>query len=219
VIVVEGARAALAAKRATGTIPIVMALVGDPVGSGLVASLARPGGNVTGLTNQTVDLEQKRLELLKEAIPSATRVAVPFNPDTPYTGQAVALLQAAAPRLGVELRFMSVRRAEETSTALAGLSRAQVDALMPIGDAFMTSQIDTILQIASHAGVPVAYGDKPLARKGVLLSYAVRHSDLFRRAASYVDKILKGRPPQVCRSSNRRASSASSISRQPRRSA
>jgi putative ABC transport system substrate-binding protein len=196
-----------------------MALTGDPVGAGLVASLARPGGNITGLTAQAVDLVQKRLQLLKEALPRATRVAVPFNPHTPYSGHAVALLQAAAPRLGVELRFMSVRRAEETSTALAGLSRAQVDAVMPLGDAFMTAQIDTILQVASHAGVPVAYGDKPLARKGVLLSYAVRHSDLFQRAASYVDKILKGRPPQVCRSSNRRDSSSSSISRRPRRSA
>jgi putative ABC transport system substrate-binding protein len=195
VIVVEGTMAALAAKRATGTIPIVMALVGDPVGSGLVASLAWPGGNVTGLTNQTVDLVQRRLQLLKEAIPSATRVAVLFNPDTPYTGQAVARLQSAAPRLGVELRVMSVRRAEETRTALSGLSRSQVDALMPLDDAFMTSQIDTILQIASRAGVPVVYADKPLARKGVLLSYAVRHSDLFRRAASYVDKVLKGTPP------------------------
>lgn len=195
VIVVEGTPAALAAKRATGTIPIVMALVGDPVGSGLVESLARPGGNVTGLTNQTVDLMQKRLQLLKEAIPKATRVAVIFNPDTPYTGKAVALLKSAAPAIGVKLRFMSVRRAEEIRTALSGLNRSQVDALMPLDDAFMTSQIDTILQMASKAGLPVIYADKPAARKGVLLSYSVRHSELFRRAAGYINKVLKGAPP------------------------
>jgi ABC-type uncharacterized transport system substrate-binding protein len=195
VMVVEGTPAALAAKRATGTTPIVMALVGDPVGSGLVESLARPGGNVTGLTNQTVDLMQKRLQLLKEAIPKATRVAVIFNPDTPYAGKAVALLNSAAPGIGLTLRFIRVRQAEETTRALSGLRASHVHALMPLDDAFMSSQVDTILQIASNAAVPVVYADKSLARKGALLSYAARHSDLFRRAADYVDKILRSAKP------------------------
>ena len=194
-IVVEGTLAALAAKRATNTIPIVMALVGDPVGSGLVASLARPGGNVTGLTNQTVDLAAKRLQLLKEAIPRATRVAVVFNPDTPYTSKAVSLLKAAAPEIGVKLTFLGVRRAEEFRSAFSGLRRPKVDALMPIADAFISTHMGTILQMASKARLPVVYAEKPFAGQGVLISYGVNHSDLFRRAATYVDKILKGAKP------------------------
>jgi putative ABC transport system substrate-binding protein len=194
-IVVEGTPAALAAKRATNTIPIVMALVGDPVGSGLVASLARPGGNVTGLTNQTVDLAAKRLQMLKEAIPGARRVVVIFNPETLPNITIISRLKDAAPGLSVELKFVSVRKVEELRSAFLGLDRSNMDALLIVDDAFMAALGDVILQLGMKSRVPIVYANKPLARKGVLLSYAVDHPTMFRRAAGYVDKILKGAKP------------------------
>jgi len=195
VIVVESTPAALAAKRATSTVPIVMALVSDPVGSGLVASLAHPGGNITGLTNQTVDLAAKRLQLLKEAIPGARRVVVIFNPETPPNNIMISRLKKAAPGIGVELKFVSVRNVEELRSAFAGLSRSNVDALFIVDDAFMFTHGEEILRMGMKARLPIVHAEKLLARKGVLLSYAVDHSDLFRRAAAYVDKILKGAKP------------------------
>ena len=195
VIVVEGTPAALAAKRATSTIPIVLALVSDPVGSGLVASLAHPGGNVTGLTNQTVDLAAKRLQLLKEAIPGARRVVVIFNPESPPNSVMISRLKEAAPGIGVELKLVSVRNVEELRSAFAGLSRSNVDALFIVDDAFMTPLGDEFLQLGKKARLPIVYAYTPLARKGVLLSYAVDHPALFRHAAVYVDKILKGAKP------------------------
>ena len=195
VIVVESTIAALAAKGATSTIPIVMAVVSDPVGSGLVASLAHPGGNVTGLTNQTVDLAAKRLQLLKEAIPGARRVVVIFNPDTPPNRVMIGRLKEAAPGIGVELTILSVRSMEDLRSAFAGLSRSNVDAVFIVDDAFMNIHGDKILQMGIKARLPIVHADKPLARKGVLLSYGVDHPALFRRAADYVDKILKGAKP------------------------
>lgn len=192
VIVVESTPAALAAKGATSTIPIVMALVGDPVGSGLVASLAHPGGNITGLTNQTVDLAAKRLQMLKEAIPRARRVVVIFNPETLPNIAILSSLKAAAPGLGVELKFISVRNVEELRTAFSGLGRSNADALLIVDDAFMTTLGDEFIQLGMHARLPIVFAHKPLARKGVLFSYAVDHPSMFRRAAAYVDKILKG---------------------------
>ena len=193
--VVEGTRAALAAKLATSRIPIVMALVGDPVESGLVQSLAQPGGNVTGLTNQSPDVATKRLQLLHETLPKAARVAVIFNPGVPYSGRYIAELEAAAHAMKLKLTFTSVRTADQIQSALSTLSPARTDVLMPIDDAFMTSQGAVILQMASKARLPMVYAYTPLARKGALLSYAVNHNDLFRRAAGYVDKILKGQLP------------------------
>src|SRR4051812_23227254 len=129
VIVVESTPAALAVKQATSTIPIVLALVSDPVGSGLVASLAHPGGNVTGLSNQTVDLAAKRLQLLKEAIPDARRVAVVFNPETPPNRVIVGRLKDASPGIGVNLKFITVRTTQEIRSALEKLNRSNTDAL------------------------------------------------------------------------------------------
>jgi len=195
VIVVESTLAALAAKRATSTIPIVMALVGDPVGSGLVASLARPGGNVTGLTNQTVDLAAKRLQLLKEAIPGARRVVVIFNPEAPYNSRVVSRLKDASLGLGVELKLVSVRNVEELRAAFSRLSRSNVDALLIVDDASMATLKEEFLQMGLKAQLPIVYANKPLARRGVLLSYAVDHPAMFRHAAGYVDKVLKGAKP------------------------
>jgi putative ABC transport system substrate-binding protein len=192
---VEGARAALAAKHTTSTIPIVMALVGDPVGSGVVPSLANPGGNITGLTNQTSDLAAKRLQLLKEAVPTAKRVTIVFNRDTPQSNKVLKILREAAPEIGVESTFIGIRTVEELRLALSGLNRAKADALMIVDDAFMAPHGELILSSAAKAGLPLVYADKPLARRGALISYAVDHSDLFRRAAAYVDKILRGAHP------------------------
>ena len=195
VIVVESTTAALAIKGATSTIPIVMALVSDPVGSGLVANLAHPGSNVTGLTNQTVELAPKRLQLLKEAIPDARRVVVIFNPESPPNRIVISRLKEAAPGLGVRLKIFSVRTVEELRSAFAGLSRKNVDAVLIVDDASMAALGDEILQMGFKARLPIVYAHKPLARKGVLLSYAVDHAAMFRRAAEYVDKILKGAKP------------------------
>ena len=195
VIVVEGSPAALAAKRATTTVPVVMALVGDPVGIGVIESLGHPGGNITGLTNETVDLVTKRLQLLHEALPGATRVLVVYNPDTPFSARYLAALRAAAPQQGVKLTFKPVRRSEDLQPILSKLRRSWVDVLMPTDDAFMSAKVDTMIEPALKARIPIVYPDKGSARKGVLLSYAVSHADLFRRAASYVDKILKGASP------------------------
>lgn len=194
-IVVEGTPAALAARGATNTIPIVLAIVGDPVGSGLVASLAHPGGNITGLTNQTVDLAAKRLQMLKEAIPSATRVVIIFNPDTGPNATIVSRLREAAPGIGVQVTFRSARTTEELRAAFTGLGRAKADAIFIVDDGFMFARRDELLRMGMEARLPLIYADKPLARKGVMLSYAVDHPALFRRAAAYVDKILKGAKP------------------------
>ena len=195
VIVVEGSPAALAAKRATTKIPIVMALVGDPVGIGVIQSLGHPGGNITGLTNETVDLVTKRLQLLHEALPKATRILVPYNPDTPFSPRYLAALKTAAPQQGLQLTFTPVRRSQDVPPILSKLRRSAVDVLMPTDDAFMTSKVAEMLEPALKARIPIVYPYKPLARKGVLLSYTVSSSELFRRSAGYVDKILKGTAP------------------------
>ncbi|HKQ25608.1 MAG TPA: ABC transporter substrate-binding protein [Burkholderiales bacterium] len=195
VIVVESTPAALATKKATSTIPIVMALVGDPVGSGVVASLARPGGNITGLTNQTVDLAAKRLQLLKEAIPGAKRVVVIFNPEAPFNSKVVSRLKGVAPGLGVELKLVSVRNVKELRAAFSRLTRSNADALLIVDDASMTALEEEFLQMGLKSQLPIVYANKPLARRGVLLSYAVDHPAMFRHAAGYVVKILKAAKP------------------------
>jgi len=194
-IVVEGTPAALVAKRATSTIPIVLAIVGDPVGSGLVVSLAHPGGNITGLTNQTVDLAAKRLQMLKEAIPSATRVVVIFNPDTGPNAATVGRLREVAPGIGVQVTFRSVRTTEELRSAFTGLGRTKADAIFIVDDGFMAARREELLRRGMEVRLPIVYADTPFARKGVMLSYAVDHAAMFRRAAGYVDKILKGAKP------------------------
>jgi putative tryptophan/tyrosine transport system substrate-binding protein len=195
VIVVESSSAALATKRATRTIPIVMALVGDPVGIGLVESLGHPGGNITGLTNETVDLATKRLQLLHESLPKATRVLVPYNPDTAYSARYVAALERAGPAQGLKLKLVQVRRPEDVQSFMRGLSKSKVDVIMPADDASMTFKVTSMIEPALKAGIPIVYADPVKVRQGVLLSYAVDHRELFRSAARYVDKILKGAKP------------------------
>ena len=194
-IVVDSTVGAGAAKRATSTIPIVMATIADPVGSDLVASLAHPGGNVTGLSMMTTDLSAKRLQLLKEAIPRLTRVAVLWNPDTPYHPKVVEEIKAVAPALSIELSFVGARTSEEIGPAFSAVRRAHAQALYVIIDPHFFNHRRTLLALASKARLPVIYGERNFADAGALMSYGPNFGDMFRRAAGYVDKILTGAKP------------------------
>ena len=195
VIVVEATLATQAVKRATSTIPIVLAVVADPVGSGLVANLAHPGGNVTGLSLMVADLSTKRLQLLKEAIPRLTRVAVLWNPATPYHPKVVDELKAVAPSLAIELSFVGARTPEEFGPAFSAVSRAHAQALYVLDDAFFFIHRMTLIKLGLKARLPVIYSQRNFPDAGALMSYGPNIEDLFRRSAGYVDKILKGAKP------------------------
>jgi putative ABC transport system substrate-binding protein len=195
VIVVDGTVATRAAKGATSNIPIVMAAVADPVGSGLVASLAHPGGNVTGLSLMTPEISAKRLQLFKEATPRLTRVAVLWNPDTPYSQKVIEELKAAAPSLSIALKFVGVRTPEEFGPAFSAISRAHTQALYVIEDPLFFSHRTTLFKLALKARLPAMCGARQYADAGGLMSYGPNYGDLFRRSAGYVDKTLKGAKP------------------------
>jgi putative ABC transport system substrate-binding protein len=195
VIVSDSTIGTRALKRATSTIPIVMATVADPLGSGFVTSLAHPGGNVTGLSTMMTELSAKRLQLLKEAITRAVRVAVLSNPDTPYVPKMIEELKAAAPSLSIELKFVGVRTPEEFSSAFSAVGRAHAQALYVIDDALFISHRPALLELASKARLPTIYSERQWADAGGLMSYGANWADLFRRSAGYVDKLLKGAKP------------------------
>ena len=195
VIVVETTLATRAVKHATSTIPIVMALVADPVGSGLVASLAHPDGNVTGLSMMTGGLIAKRLQLLKEAVARVARVAVLWNPDTPFHTKAVEDLKAAAPSLSITLNFAGARTPEQFGPAFSDVSRARAQALYVIGDPLFFTHRMALLKLASNARLPGTYAERAVAEAGGLMSYGPNFGDLLRRSAGYVGKILKGAKP------------------------
>lgn len=194
-IVVESTVAALATKRATTTVPIVMAAVADPVGSGLVASLAQPGGNITGLSMMTTDLSAKRLELLKEAIPRVTRVAVLWNPLTPWHTRALEDLKRAAPSLSIALTFHGASNAEEISAAILAASRVRAEALYVIEDGPFWAHQAILLKAASDHRLPIVAAQTRFAELGALLSYGVEAARVWRQSAQYVDRILKGSRP------------------------
>jgi putative ABC transport system substrate-binding protein len=195
VFVVVSTIAAQAAKRATSTIPIVMTTAGDPVASGLVASLAHPGGNVTGLSLMTIELSAKRLQLLKEAVPRATRVAVLWNPDTLWHVKVIEELKAVAPSLSIELSSVGARTPEELSAAFSAVSRVHGQALYVLDDPQFAAHRMTLLDLASKARLPTIYGMREFVDEGGLMSYGANLRDLYRRSAGYVDKILKGAKP------------------------
>jgi putative ABC transport system substrate-binding protein len=195
VIVVENTAAARALKRTTSTIPIVMAIIADPVGSGLVASLARPGGNVTGLSLMLSELSAKRLQLLKEVLPQATRVAVLWNPTVPWHAKVIEDLKAAAPSLAIELSFAPGRTPEQIAPAFSAFHRAHAQALYLIEDPIFLVHRATLLKLASNARLPTIHGNRKYVEAGGLMSYGANYADLFRRSAGYVDKILKGAKP------------------------
>jgi putative tryptophan/tyrosine transport system substrate-binding protein len=195
VIVVTSTPDAQAAKHATSIIPIVMATVADPVGSGLVASLAHPGGNITGLSTMTTEISAKRLQLLKETIPRLTRVAVLWNPDTPFHPKMVEDLKAVAPSLSIELSFVGARTLEEFGPAFSAITRAHAQALYVLGAGLFQTHGATLVKLAAKARLPTIYWQRRFADEGGLMSYGTNFADLFRRSAGYVDKILKGAKP------------------------
>jgi len=195
VIAVDTTLAAQALKRATSTIPIVLAAVADPLGSGLVTSLVHPAGNVTGLSSMRAELNAKRLQLFKEAIPSLTRVAVLWNPDTPPHAKMIEDLKAVAPSMLIELSFVAVRTAQDIGPAFTAVSRAHAQALYLLPDPVFNTHRRTILKLAAKARLPTIYSGRQYADAGGLMSYGANYADQWRLAAGYVDKILKGAQP------------------------
>ena len=192
VIVAVGTPATLAAKHATDTIPIVMVAAGDPVGSGIVASLARPGGNITGLSNLAAELSGKLLDLLREAVPGLTRVAVLQIPTNPVHSVYWSETQVAAERLGLRVHAVEARRPEDFDTAFATVSRLQAGALLVLPDSFALIHRTRITELALKNRLPTMFATRDYAEAGGLMSYGPNSADLYRRAATYVDKILKG---------------------------
>jgi putative tryptophan/tyrosine transport system substrate-binding protein len=196
IIVTGGGATTRAAKEATTTIPIVMAQDGDPVGNGFVASLARPGGNITGLSSLAPELSGKRLELLKEIIPKLSRVAVLGNSTQPGNAQALKEMELAAKAFGVQLQYLDVLGPKDITTAFRAAGEGRADAvLILLAGLVATSERPQITDLAVKSRLPAIY-DRPEAMEyGGLISYGVSTADLDRRAATYVDKILKGAKP------------------------
>jgi putative ABC transport system substrate-binding protein len=198
VIVTGGPPATRAAKEATVTIPVVMTQVGDPVGNGFVASLARPGGNITGLSTLAPELSGKRLELLKEILPKLSRVAVLGTSTRPGTAEELKEVELAAGAFGVKLQYLDVLDPKDIEPAFRAASKGRAEAVLmmvagPIARAHRTQVID----LAVKSRLPVIYGPggREYVEAGGLMTYGVNQNDLDRRAATYVDKILKGRKP------------------------
>lgn len=186
---------AAAAHQATRTIPIVFPVHGDPVGSGLVANLARPGGNITGLTSLALEISGKRLELLKETIPRLSRVTVLSNPKNQAHGSAVNDLRAAAVSLGIQLQPVEIGAPDELERALSAIAKMRMQALMALPDAMLNTLRVRIAAFAAKNRLPTMFTNADWADAGGLLSYGTDIPDLFRRAAIYVDKIIRGAKP------------------------
>jgi putative tryptophan/tyrosine transport system substrate-binding protein len=195
VIFVTSTPGALAAKNATKTIPIVFTSVGDPVGVGLVAGLARPGGNITGLSTLAPDLSGKALELLKETVPKVSRVAVIRNPDNPGKTHSLRETEVAARALQLQLQPLEVRGPDDIEPAFQAARKEQAGGLIVLRDVVTIRQQKRIVELALKNRLPTIYNDRDFVDAGGLMSYGPNMSDLFRRAAVYVDKILKGAKP------------------------
>jgi len=195
VLVVANTPGALAAKNATQTIPVVMLAVGDPVGSGLVDSLARPGGNLTGLSLMNPELHGKRLQLLKEVVPKVSRVAVLTNPGNPIHATFWNETQAAARRLRVQLQRLEVRGPEDFEGAFAKASRGRAGALLAFDDPLTIGHPTQIVALAAKSRISAMYGFREFPDAGGLISYGTNALNHYRHTATYVDKILKGAKP------------------------
>jgi len=194
VIVTSGTQAVMASKNATSVIPIVFATAGDPVGSGLVASLARPGGNVTGLATLANELAGKRLELLREVVPSLRRLAIMGNVGNPYITLELGEVRAAARMLGLEAITLEIRRAQDLASAFEAL-KSGADALYVCTDALVNTHRIRINIAALGERLPTMHGSRDFVEAGGLMSYGPNFPDMFRRTADYVDKILRGAKP------------------------
>ena len=196
IIVAVPTPAAVAAKKATAAIPIVMIGVADPVGLGLIASLARPGGNVTGLSwSVGVELWVKQLELLKEILPKDRRVAILSNPANPFQALAIEDLKVAARSLGLRLQLLETRSPDEFDGAFAAMAKEHAGAVLVISDTIFSAQRARIADLEAKNQLPSMHGLKSDAEAGALMAYGPNFPDQFRRAAIYVDKILKGANP------------------------
>jgi putative ABC transport system substrate-binding protein len=197
VIVAAGGEAvARAAMQASQTIPIVMTNAADPVATRLVASLARPGGNVTGLVTISPELSGKRLEVLKQSFPRIARVAVLTNPLNPEQAPRVREIEAAAQALGVQLQVLEVRGPNDFESAFLAMLKLPADALLPLGDPLINSRESQIVDFAAKNHLPAIYHRKEFVDAGGLMSYGPSYDELFRRAATYVNSILKGGRPE-----------------------
>jgi ABC-type uncharacterized transport system substrate-binding protein len=195
VIVAGGSESVQAAKNATQTIPVVFTNVGDPVGQGFIASYAKPGGNITGVTNMVAELTGKWLELLKEVRPSITRVAVLWNPPQPAHQGLLRALESSAARLRLDTHPVSVRTSEELDSALATIRRERVGGLTMLGSVVHFRNLPKIAAFAKEMRLPAVAWTNAFVEAGGLISYGVAEGHGYRRAATYVDRILKGAQP------------------------
>jgi putative tryptophan/tyrosine transport system substrate-binding protein len=196
VIAVRATQAALAAKRGAGAIPIVMIGVDDPVGLGLVASLGRPGGNVTGTATNAVDVVGKQFELVRELLPAAARVTALWNPANPvFQQRQVAEAKSVAGKLRMELQLVEARTAQDLDDAFTAVATQRPHAVVVLGDPLFAAHLAPIAQLALKHRLPAVYGAKEFADAGGLAGYGQSYSDAYRLAASYVDRIRKGAKP------------------------
>ena len=194
VIVTYGTPQVIAVKQATSVIPIVFALAGDPVGTGLVASLARPGGNVTGLSLPNIDSAHKRIELLREVLPGLRRLAILVNVGNPVHVLEIGEVHEAARTLGVEVATLEIQRTEDIAPAIEA-GKARADALYVAGDPLLNANRARINILAAGVRLPTIYVQREFVDAGGLISFGPNYLDLFRRSAGYVDKILRGAKP------------------------
>jgi putative ABC transport system substrate-binding protein len=195
VIVTWGTPAALAAKAATNTIPIVMGSIGEPVSTGIVSSLARPDGNITGFASVNVELEGKRLELLKALIPNLSRVGILANSANPFFEVSLTSLQPAADTLRLSLDIFKIREVHEIESALLKLTQAHPDAVLVAADTLLLNRRREIVEALARSNLPAIYPFREYAEVGGLIVYGTNFGVLFERAATYVDRILKGAKP------------------------
>jgi putative ABC transport system substrate-binding protein len=194
VIFTSGTPPTVAAKRATSEIPIVFAPAGDPLASGLVASLARPGGNITGLSNQTADIASKRVQLLRELAGQVRRLAIMVKSDNASAASETREAKAAAGTLGIEVVLLEIGQAEDIGPVFETL-KGRADALYVVIDSLVTTHANRINTLALGARLPTMHGARELVAAGGLMSYAASYEDLYRRGAEYIDKILRGTKP------------------------
>ena len=194
-IVTAGTPAALAVKKATTTVPLIMVAVGDPVGTGLVPSLARPGGNLTGLSSIAPDLEGKRLQLLREVVPALSHVAMFVNSLNPFHISSIKQARAAAQTMGIKLQLHDIRKSEDLDDAFAAIRKERPDALLILADRVFLHNRQRIVDFTKEQRLANVNAYKELVEVGGLMSYGPSYEDMHKRAAIYVDKILKGAKP------------------------
>jgi len=195
VIVTAGTPAALAVKKATTTVPLVMVAVGDPVGTGLVPSLARPGGNLTGLSSIAPDLEGKRLDILREVVPTLSHVAILFNSLNPFHVASMRQAHAAAQAMGIKLQQHDIRKSEDLDGAFAAIRNERPDALLILADRVFLHNRQRMMDFTEEQHLPNINAYTELVEAGGLMSYGPSYEDMHKRAAIYVDKIIKGAKP------------------------